>query len=227
LANTTFELCDQRLCEDGFIQIKDVLNNIIAEWVLDQGVGVIRNLPDQPSLLTSRSMVNAPLEDTAAVPVSANVNTMVPNSIEYKLGIRRRKFVQTFLNDVVSIQVLNELNNSVPKSPDDSLDLARRRDKLDHLLQGSSSVLVQSDADKVMGCIFDEDSALFVIAILQKLLAEIIAERISHQLNNVLIGFKPDHVDLLGVAIFQFLLKVSTAVLVFAESIYLTAELFK
>jgi hypothetical protein len=49
---------------------------------------------------------------------------------------------------------------------------------LDHLLNGTSAVHVLRDADKVVRHTFDQQQALLLLAVLQKLLAQIVAERI-------------------------------------------------
>lgn len=227
LGHAALELGNQRLGEDGLVQIEDVLNNIVAEWILDQGIGIVRDLSDEPSLLVSRSMVNAALEHAATMTMSANINTVVSNGIKDELGIGRSKLVEALLDHVVAVQVLDQLHNSITKSRDNGLDLTRGRNEFDHLLQSSSSVLVESNSDEVLGRILNENSALFVVAELEELLAEVVAEGIGHQLNDMLIGLKPYHVDLLGVALLQLLLKISAAVLILAEGIDLATQLLK
>ena len=79
-------------------------------------------------------MINASLKHTTAMTVSANVNTMVTDSVKNKLRICWRQFIQTLLDDVISVQVLNKLDNSETQSTNDGLNLARGGDEFDHLL---------------------------------------------------------------------------------------------
>lgn len=227
LGHTTLELGNQRLGEDRLIQIEDILDNVIAKGVLDQRISIVRDLSDEPSLLISRGMINAALKDAAAMTVSAYINAVVANRIKDELSIVRSELVKTLLDDVVAVQVLDELHNSIAKSRDDSLNLTRCGDELNHLLKGAGSMLVKSNANEILGGIFDENSALFIVAELEELLAEIVPEGIGHQLDDMLVGFKPDHVDLLRIALLQLLLKVSAAVLILAKSIDLTTKLLK
>lgn len=97
----------------------------------------------------------------------------------------------------------------------------------DHLLQSSGTMLVQGDADKVARCLLDEHSTLLVIAVLQKLLAEVVAEGISHEFDDMLVGLEPDHVHFLGLALLELLLKVATSVLVLAERVDLASVLLQ
>ena len=80
--------------------------------------------------------------------MGTNINAVVSNSIKDKLGIIRGELVETLLNNVVAIQVLDEFDNLVAESVDDDLNLLRSGDELDHLLQRSGSVLVQSNTDQ-------------------------------------------------------------------------------
>ena len=116
LRNATLELGNQRLSENRLIQVEDVLDHVVAKWVLDQRISVVGDLTDEPSLLVSRSVVNAALEDAAAVTVSADINAVVSHSIKDELSIVRSELVETLLDHMVSIQVLDELDNAVAKS---------------------------------------------------------------------------------------------------------------
>ena len=203
------------------------MHNIVPEGILDQDIGVVGNLSNQPSLLIARSMINASLKDTAAVAVGANFNTMGSNSIKNELSIGGSQLVQALLNDVVSIEILDKLHNPVSESVDDGLDLAWRRDEFNHLLQRTSSMLVEGNANQVMRCVLDQNSALVIIAVLQQFLAEIVTKWICHELDDMLICLKPDHMDLIWVAIFQFLLEVTAAMLILTESIDFATKLLK
>jgi hypothetical protein len=182
------------------------LDNIVAEGILNQNISIVGDLSNEPSLLFTRSMVNATLKDAAAVTMGSDINAVGADSIKDELSINWGKLIETLLDDMVAVQILDKLNNSVAKSIDNGLDLARGRDELDHLLQGSGSMLVECNTDKIMRGILNENGALLIIAVLQQLLAEVVAEGIGHQLNDMLIGLKPNHMDLLRVAILKLLL---------------------
>jgi len=88
-------------------------------------------------------------------------------------------------------------------------------------------VLVQCNANELAGSILDEDSALLIIAVLEKLLAEVVSEWIGHQLNDMLVSLKPDHMHLLRIAVLELLLQVSAAVLILAQGIDFSSKLFE
>jgi hypothetical protein len=216
-ANTATEHDDKRLGEGRLIEVDDVLDNIVAEGILDQGDGILGDLLDQPDLLVAGSVVDAALKDTAAMAVGADINTVGPNGIEDELGISGAQLVEALLDDVVAVQVLDELDDPVAKGINDDADLGRRRDKLDHLLKGSSAMLVQGDTDHVLCSILDEDGTLLIVAVLKELLAEVVAEGVCHQLNHVLVGLQPNHVNLFRDTVLELLLQVTTTMLVLAE----------
>lgn len=227
LANTTLEHSNERLGEDRLVEIKDVLHDVVAEWVLHQNVGIVGDLSDQPSLLLTRGMIDTTLENAATVAMGADINAVSSDRVKDELRVNRSELVETLLDDVVTVEVLDELNDAVAKSADDDLNLSGGGDELDHLLQSPSAVLIESDADKVVRRVLDQNSALFVVTVLEKLLAEVVTERVGHELDNMLVGLKPDHVDLLRVAVLKLLLKVSAAVLILAQSIDLATKLLK
>lgn len=195
-----------RLSEGGLVKVDDVLHDVVAEGVLDKDGGMIGNLANEPDLLFAIGVVDAALKDTAAVAVRADLDTMVTDCVKDELRIHCAELVQTFLDNMVAIEILDEIDDPVAEGVDDHLDLDRSGNELDHLLEGASAVLVERDANHVLGSVLDEDGALFVIAEFKKLLAQIVAERICHELNDVGIGLQPDRVNLLRVALLKLLL---------------------
>lgn len=227
LTDAVLEHADNRLSEGRLVEVDDVLDHIVPKGILNQNRGVFGDLRDEPDLLVARGMVNAALEDTAAVTVSTDVNAVGTDSIEDELRVLGTELVKTLLNDVVAVEVLNKLDNLVAQGIDDHLDLGGGGDEFNHLLQGASAVLVESNADHVGSGILDQDGALVVIAVLQELLAEVVAKGVGHELNDVLVGLKPDHMDLLRVALLELLLQIAAAVLVLAEIVNLTAHVLE
>lgn len=102
----------------------DILDNIVAESILDELDGVGRDSLDQLNSLDARSMIDASLQDAATVSVSADGDAVLANCVEDKLSILGLEAVQALLDDVVSVEVLNQLDNLALKCLDDSLDLA-------------------------------------------------------------------------------------------------------
>lgn len=219
LTDTPTEHLHHGLGEGGIVEINDVLDNVVAKRVLDQNSGIIGDAFNQPELLVARGMIDTTLKNAAAMAVGSNFDAVVSDGIENELGIFRAQLVQTLLNDMVAIEILDKLDDTEAKGLDDEMDLLRSVHKLNHLLQSSCTVLVQSNADHVVGCILDEDGSFVVIAELEELLAQIITKWVRHELGDVLVGFSPNQVHLLRVTIVELLLKVTATMLILAEII--------
>ena len=71
--------------EAGFLQVDDILQNIVSEWVLNQMICMLSDLADQLGLLTTRCMVNAALKHTAPMTVSADRDTMDAHRVKNEL----------------------------------------------------------------------------------------------------------------------------------------------
>ena len=141
----------QRSSERGFVEIKDVLNDVITEGILHEMETVGSDLANELNLLEARSVINAPLENAASVTVSSDSDAMRTDRIEDELSSLSLEMVQALLNDVIAIKILNQRHYLVAQSIDNGLDLEksvtnivkrnlmntnllRSRDELDHLL---------------------------------------------------------------------------------------------
>jgi hypothetical protein len=172
------EALSQRLREGGLAEVENVLDDVVAERILDEGEGVHGDVLDKLTLLMTRSVVNATLQNAAAMTMSTNDDTASANSVEDELGVLGRQVVKTLLDDVVAVEVLDERDDFVSESLGDDLDLLRGRDELDHLLQSAGTVLVKCDLDHGGCSCTDENGALIVVGVLEQLLAEVVAEGI-------------------------------------------------
>lgn len=172
-------------------------------------------------------MIDATLENAAAVTVSTNFNTVHSNCIEDELSILSGELVQALLDDMVAVQILNQVNDSAVESINDNADLLGSVNVLDHLLQRPSTVLVESNDRKLARSILNENCALILIAVLQQFLDEIISKWIRHELDDVLVGLHPNHVNMFGVALLKLLLEVSTSMLILAKCVDLPAKRFQ
>jgi hypothetical protein len=123
-------------------------------------------------------MVDAPLQDTASVAVSSNLDTVSTDRVVDELVILRGKTVQALLNDMVAIEVLDQCDDTGVQRNNDNCNLLRGRQELNHLLDSTGAVHVQGNVDQ-LGCnILNNDGSLFVAAKFQELLAQVVAERI-------------------------------------------------
>lgn len=224
LANAPPEHAHDGLGEGGLVQVDDVLDDVVAKGVLHKDPGVLSDALDEPQLLVAGCVVDAALQDAAAMSVSAHLDAVVANSIKDELGIRRGELVKTLLNDVVAVEVLDELDNSETERLDDEVNLLRSAHILNHLLQRARAVLVEGNAHHVLRSVLDQDGPLVVIAKLKELLAQIITKWVRHELDDVLVGLEPNRMNLLSVALFQFLLKIAATMLVLAQVIYLASK---
>lgn len=224
LRDLALELANKRLGEAWVIEVENVLNHVVSEWVLNQSEGVVRDHANEPSLLLARCMVNAALQHAATMTVGTDINAAVSDGIKDELSILRGQLVEALLDDVISVQILDKIDDLVAKRINDDLDLLRGGDELNHLLQSSRSVLVQGDADQLWCSILDKNGTLLIVAELEKLLTEVVAEWIGHKFDDVLVGLLPDHMDVVWVALLQLLLKEAATVLVLTQCVDLTTE---
>jgi hypothetical protein len=102
--------------ESSVIQVEDVLDNVVAEWILDKVEAVCSDFANEVNLLIARRMIDATLKNTAAVAVGSDDDTVLAYSVEDELGFRGLEMVQALLDDVIAVQVLDEVD-----------DLARQR----------------------------------------------------------------------------------------------------
>ena len=123
-------------------------------------------------------MVDASLEDAAAMAVGGDLDAVGTDSVVDELVILRGKAVEALLDDVVAVEVLDQSHHTGVKSDDDNGNLLRGRQELDHLLDSPSSVHVERDVDQLRSNCLNNHGALFVAAVLQKLLAEVVSKGI-------------------------------------------------
>ena len=101
---------------------------VVAIWILNKRKCIVCDLAHELSPLHFGSMINTSLQDTTAMSMSSNFDTVARNRIINELsGVRSErllytmrkpylivlwcKLVQAFLNDVVPVQVLDEDND--------------------------------------------------------------------------------------------------------------------
>ena len=85
-------------------------------------------------------------------------------------------------------------------------------------------MLVQSDLHHLWSGIVDQSGALIVVCVLQQLLTQVVAERVSHELHHMLVGLVEYHLNMCKVSILEFSLQEATPVLVFGETIDLALQ---
>ena len=86
---------------------------------------------------------------------------------------------------------------------------------------------VQRNVYKIRSNGVTDEVALFVRSILQQLLAEVIAERVGHQIGEVGKGFVEDDISVFRGTFLQFLLQITTTVLILAQTGNFTHEVLK
>ena len=83
---------------------------------------------------------------------------------------------------------------------------------------------VERDGDEVVGDRLADCVSLLVRRELEQLLAQVVSERVRHQVRKVAVRLAEDHVPVLGNALLELLLQVSAAVLVLAQRKNLALE---
>lgn len=86
---------------------------------------------------------------------------------------------------------------------------------------------VQRNVDQIRGDGVADEVALFIRSIFQQLLAEIIAERVGHQIGEVGKGLVEDDVSVFRGTFLQLLLEITTTMLIFAQAGNFTDEVLK
>lgn len=167
-------------------------------------------------------MVNAALKHAASMTVRANDHAIGPNSVVDELSIFGRKTVQTLLDDMVPVQILNQFHDMIFQRTDDGLGLFRGGDELDHFLESSGTMLVQCNLHELGSGIIDQSSSLLVIGVLQKFLAEVVAEGVSHELHNVNMSFVEDQLDVFWGTLLELPLQIPAAMLILTKAVQLT-----
>lgn len=89
LADAPLEHANNGLREHGLIEVDDVLNNIVAEGILDENARLFSDALDEPKFLVTRSMIYAPLKNTASVTVSTDTDSVAANRIKDELSVGR------------------------------------------------------------------------------------------------------------------------------------------
>ena len=147
------------------------------------------------------------------------------DSLEDELGIRRAEPVQALLDHVVAVEILDKLDHVGAQGSFDDVDLLLGAKVLDHFLECSRAMLIQGDVDH-LGAVnvgfpgsgaFDARRALVIVAELHKLVDEIVAEGIFHQVDDMADRLEPDHMYVFWIAQLKLLLQIATAMLILAE----------
>ena len=192
--NVTAEALADRVCKGGLGQIKDVLDHIVAKGVFHKRESIASDLSNELATLQAGRMIDTALEDAAAMTMGTDSNAVISHSIKDELGILSRETVQALLDDVIAVEILDKVDNLILESIDDSVDLDNismrlipaakstyllgSRDVLDHFLQSTGAVLIESYLDHLRSRIVDKDGTLLVVRIFKELLAQIVAEGI-------------------------------------------------
>jgi hypothetical protein len=71
--------------ESRLSEVDNVLQDVIPKRILYKGEGIGRNLADQLSFLMTRSMINTPLQNAAAMTMGSNHNTIISNTVKDEL----------------------------------------------------------------------------------------------------------------------------------------------
>lgn len=121
-------------------------------------------------------MIDAALNNTAAVTVSTDAHAVGTNGLIDEIGCLSLQMIETLLDNMVAIQILHQLNHMVLQGTDDSLNLLAGGNALDHLLQRAGSMLVDGNIPQARGSIVDQHGSLLIVRIFKQFLAQIIAK---------------------------------------------------
>ena len=105
---------DQRFRESSIIQIKDVLNNVISERILDQVERVEDDFSHQLQSLRWRCVIDRSLEDATSVSVGCDFNEVGCDGIVDELVIFGYELVQAFLDNLICQATIYLTNEETP-----------------------------------------------------------------------------------------------------------------
>lgn len=200
------------------LQVEDVLDDVVAIGVANEGVAVLGDLRDKSDLLLLGGVVETSLHDAAAMTVCGDFHTIFGDRVEQKLVLLGRQAVEAALYHMVAVKVFDEDDNVRRQSVDNKVDLRLGAEKLDHLLNCACPVHVHGDLDDVLADQLDDGERLRFVAVLEQLLAEVVAERVGHQVDNLVENLVEDDGGFLCVFFVELLLQEATAVLVLAQA---------
>lgn len=123
LSNLASEAVAERIGEAWVVEIENVLDDIIAKRILHEMKAVCRDASNKLDLLEARSMINAALEDAAAMTVSPNNNAVLSDSIKDELSILSLEVVKALLDHMITVEVLDEIDDLIAKSIHNHLNL--------------------------------------------------------------------------------------------------------
>ena len=177
-ANIADKAADQRVREAIVSQVQDILDNIIAKGILNQGESVIRDLANELQLLRNRSVVNASLKHAASMAVGGHLDTVGANGVVDELVVLRGEAVEALLDDMIAVQVLDQSHHAGVQGHNNNRDLLRRRQELNHFLNSSCAVHVQRNVDQLRRNSLNNGGALLVTTELEEFLAQVVAKRV-------------------------------------------------
>ena len=176
--------------------VQDVLHHVVAKLVLHQIEGLRDDLVHQSLLLGAVRVVDAALQHAAAVAMASDGQRIQPNRLEDEVGIRRAEVVEALLDYVVAVEVLDEADNVPRQRFDDCLAPVCSGPWTASIIFWRARVPCWFLAIWIMNgaALLDVEHRALARwgAMLKELLAEIVAERILHQLDDVVLDFGQD-----------------------------------
>ena len=93
LSDFALEHVHQWLSKHRLVEVEDILHDIVAKRILNKNKCGVRYLANQPGFLVAGGVVDATLEDAAAVAVCADVDAVKSDGIENELCVEGGKLV--------------------------------------------------------------------------------------------------------------------------------------
>mmetsp|Transcript_21815 Transcript_21815/g.52132 ORF Transcript_21815/g.52132 Transcript_21815/m.52132 type:complete len:218 (-) Transcript_21815:99-752(-) len=197
-------------------EVQHILDHIIAKGVLAERQRMAGNLLDEPRLLRGGCVVDAPLQDAAAVSVGRDVDTVRRRSLVDKLRVLRAEALQAPLDHVVPVEVLDEGHDSWSERLDNGLYLLSAREGLDQLLHRPRPVCVEPHGHEIaaVGDALEDLQPLLLRAAIQELLDEVVPEGVHHECDEMLEDLRKDDADCRRPAVVKLALEEPASVLV-------------
>ena len=172
------EARDQGPGELAHVEVKDVLNHIIAKGVLHERQRIHSHLRRKLGLLCWRGVINAALEHAAAMPMRGHLNAVPRDRVINELILLRRQLVETFLHDVIPVEILNEPHHVPVEGLDDNVDLVRCHHAVNQFLHRARPMHVHRHVHNAVGHRRRNEGPLLLIGVHKQLLAKVVSKRI-------------------------------------------------
>mmetsp|Transcript_44800 Transcript_44800/g.124163 ORF Transcript_44800/g.124163 Transcript_44800/m.124163 type:complete len:342 (-) Transcript_44800:262-1287(-) len=180
----------------------------------------------QPLPLDALRRVDAPLHDPTTMPVRGHVDDVPSHRSEDESMRANRKRLQTPLHYVVAVWVLRKRDHRTLEGGYQSWDVRRVLHGVDQLLDCSRSMHVECNTHQGGAHVVEEELELLLAAHVHNFLAQVVSERIHHEVDRMREYLVEDRDKNLCVALIELVLQHPAPSLVPSDRVHVADEGF-